>query len=237
MRFLLTNDDGIDAIGIKFLEKALLRYGDVVVVAPTYQQSAKSCSITCFQGVNIREIDENHLSLDGTPVDCVEAGCAMFPDIDVVISGCNNGYNLASDIIYSGTCGAAISGLLANKKTIAFSIGYPNDDPTKIEDYALKSLDFIFKNNLLSNDYYLNVNFPLNEYKGIKLTKVQKDLKESYYLKEKDGLSFFYRSRLNQSNEENIDNIAVEKGYISISPLSLLGFDEKTYKNISKKIK
>ena len=91
MNILLTNDDGIDSIGLKKLEKILSEYGNVYVVAPKTQQSGKACSISAFFGVCVNKIDNNHLAVEGTPVDCVEVACAMInKKIDLVVSGCNS---------------------------------------------------------------------------------------------------------------------------------------------------
>ena len=77
MNIVLTNDDGIDSLGLKKLESVLSKYGNVYVVAPSVQQSGKACSISAFFGITMNKIDNNHLSVDGTPVDCVEVACAL----------------------------------------------------------------------------------------------------------------------------------------------------------------
>jgi 5'-nucleotidase len=92
-------------------------------VAPAYQQSGKACSISTFLGITLKKIDNNHLSVDGTPVDCVEVACAMLnKKIDLVVSGCNSGYNLSQDVMYSGTCGACFQASLSKIPSIAFSV-------------------------------------------------------------------------------------------------------------------
>ena len=181
MNILLTNDDGIASLGLKKLEEVLSNYGNVYVVAPSTQQSGKACGISAFFGVCVNKIDNNHISVEGTPVDCVEVACAMInKKIDLVVSGCNSGYNLSQDIMYSGTCGACVQASLSKIPSIAFSVKN-KDYFHQIDKYAKQVLDFIFTNNLLDSSYFLNVNIPESESKGIKLTKVYEPIYESYY--------------------------------------------------------
>ena len=173
MNILLTNDDGINALGIKKVEEILSEYGNVYVVAPLVEQSGKGCSINAFKGVKIHKINNNHIAVEGSPVDCVEVALAMLDvNFDLVVSGCNNGYNLSQDVMYSGTCGACVQANLAKKKAIALSIkNYHYFDNL---DVVLKpTLDYVLKNDLLSENYFLNINFPTEvNHKGIKFTKV-----------------------------------------------------------------
>lgn len=234
-KILLTNDDGIDAVGIKNLEKVLLEYGDVYVYAPIEQQSAKSCSISCFLGNAVTKIDDHHFGVSGTPVDCVEVGLSLLTNVDIVVSGCNSGFNISSDILYSGTCGAATQGLLGNTKSIAFSIGY-SANKDNILTLAKLAMDYIIEHDLLSDQYYLNVNLPEADYKDIMITKLQTDLKESYYVGQiEDNKYHIYRKRINQNTDDiSYDYNAVMNGYISITPIGLLAFDNNSYKKIKK---
>ena len=158
MNILLTNDDGINALGIKKVEEILKQYGNVFVVAPLVEQSGKACSINAYRSVKIHKIDKNHIAVDGSPVDCVEVALSMLDvDFDLIVSGCNNGYNLAHDVMYSGTCGACVQALFACKKAIALSMKY-NQDVSLLDDLLPETLNYIFKNNLLSTNYFLNLN-------------------------------------------------------------------------------
>lgn len=126
MRILLTNDDGFNSEGIKVLEKVLCSYGhEVFVVAPSTQQSATSHCITIRKGVQITNFGENHYHILGTPADCIlygeRTGLISHDDIDLVISGINEGSNVSSDILYSGTLGAARQAVLEGFKAIALS--------------------------------------------------------------------------------------------------------------------
>lgn len=239
MNILLTNDDGIDSIGLKKLEKILSEYGNVYVVAPKTQQSGKACSISALFGVCVNKIDNNHLAVEGTPVDCVEVACAMInKKIDLVVSGCNSGYNLSQDIMYSGTCGACVQASFSKLSSIAFSVK-GKDYFEQVDKYAKEVLDFIFKNNLLDSSYFLNVNIPESDAKGIKLTKIYSPIYESYYEVLIDSETKKYvieRKPINVINNEDCDKVAVNNGYISITPLSQNLFKDELYQKIEEKI-
>ena len=130
MQVLLTNDDGIFAPGIAAMETALRPWADVMVVAPSMEQSGVSQSITFLRplvGHAVRQ--DGHLrgyAVDGTPADCVKLGvtqfCANRPD--VVISGINGGLNAGINVLYSGTVGGAMEGSLFGIPSIAVSLEF-----------------------------------------------------------------------------------------------------------------
>lgn len=240
MNILLTNDDGINSNGLLLLEKVLKKYGNVFVVAPSTQQSAKGCATTAFLGLKVKKIDNNHFSVDGTPVDCVEVGCALMNEnIDLVVSGCNNGHNLGIDIMYSGTCGACFQASLAKIPSIAFSCKN-SDYFYLIEKYAPMVLDYVFSKKLLNESYYLNVNFPtIEDSSNIKLTKIAQPVYETYFpikFESYDDTIIIDRKRITKFNDEIYDEVAIEKGYISITPLSQNLFKEEIYTKIYDKI-
>lgn len=239
MNILLTNDDGIDSLGLKKLEELLSNYGNVYVVAPLTQQSGKACGISAFFGVCVNKIDNNHLSVEGTPVDCVEVACAMInKKIDLVVSGCNSGYNLSQDIMYSGTCGACVQASLSKIPSIAFSVKN-KDYFHQIDKYAKEVLDYIFDNDLLDSSYFLNVNIPEGKSKGIKLTKVYGPIYETYYpilIDSETNKYIIERKAINGINNEDCDKVAVNNGYISLTVLSQNLFKDELYKKIKAKI-
>ena len=125
MRILLTNDDGIHAPGLALLEKVAAKLSDDVwVCAPTEEQSGAGHSLTLHMPVRLREHGERRFSVTGTPTDAINLALRkLFTDRkpDLVISGSNNGENLADDVTYSGTISAAMEGALAGIKAIALS--------------------------------------------------------------------------------------------------------------------
>ena len=139
-KILITNDDSYKSIGLKKLVKSAMRYGEVYVVAPKFQQSGKSHSLILRHSYECKKVEDiypgvNTWYVDATPADCVRtAKFYLNLDIDVVFSGINEGYNIGDDIIYSGTTAAATEGALAGYKSIAFSTAH--DGLEKIDENA-----------------------------------------------------------------------------------------------------
>jgi 5'-nucleotidase len=127
MRILITNDDGIHAPGLeacKEIGRAL--GGDVWVVAPESDQSGVSHSLSLNDPLRLREIDERHFAVKGTPTDCViMAARHIMPDKpELVLSGVNRGRNAAEDVTYSGTVAGAMEGTVLGIPSFALSQGY-----------------------------------------------------------------------------------------------------------------
>ncbi|MBM3525309.1 MAG: 5'/3'-nucleotidase SurE, partial [Alphaproteobacteria bacterium] len=124
-RILVTNDDGIDAPGIKVLEKAARRLSkDVWVVAPETEQSAVAHGLTIRRPLRIRRVAERRFAVDGTPTDAVLIAIGhIFKDRKptLCLSGVNRGANLGDDVTYSGTVAAAMEATLLGVPAIAFS--------------------------------------------------------------------------------------------------------------------
>ena len=165
MRILITNDDGIDAPGIKKLAEIAVRFGEVTVIAPDGQRSAASHQSTFGKPLVMKEHDlglkgVKAYALSGTPADCVRVGVIkmMDPAPDLVLSGINNGYNMASDIQYSGTVGAALEAAFYGIHSIAVSIG--NLDYMELVDKFLPELLEEYINKPLGKDQVWNINFP-----------------------------------------------------------------------------
>jgi 5'-nucleotidase len=221
MIIVLTNDDGIESSKLIYAKKILSKYGTVYTVAPKTEQSAKGMSLT-IGGFNYDKIDEYNYSIEGTPVDCVNfalGGLKLKPDF--LFSGVNNGYNLGFDIKYSGTVGACYQAQYFGFKTIAVSSDYKGS--IVLEKELEKTLDYIIENNLLSEDYTLNVNFPQEkdlESKGIMFTV---PYYRRYDYKPKMTESRYEPNRKLIWNDElpdDSDGCAIRNGYTSISKLS-----------------
>jgi 5'-nucleotidase len=149
-RILLTNDDGINAPGLKALEKIARQLSDDVwIVAPEQEQSGASHSLTLHMPLRVREVSDRVFAVTGTPTDCVMLAASIllpkerpspYPSparsgrgkrakhavverhsIDLVLSGVNRGSNAADDITYSGTVAAAMEGALIGIRSIALS--------------------------------------------------------------------------------------------------------------------
>ena len=133
LRVLISNDDGINAPGIKALERiARSLFGDVWIVAPEAEQSATGHSLTIRRPLRIRQVSERHFAVDGTPTDSVLLGINKIlagrrPDL--VLSGVNRGGNMGDDITYSGTVAAAMEATILGVPAIALSQYFTPDGP------------------------------------------------------------------------------------------------------------
>jgi len=128
MRILITNDDGIHAPGLAVLERiAKTLSDDIFIVAPESDQSGVSHSLTINDPLRLRKISGRHFAVKGTPTDCVIMGVRRLLDgvkPDLVLSGVNNGQNVAEDLTYSGTVAGALEGANLGLPSIALSQAY-----------------------------------------------------------------------------------------------------------------
>jgi 5'-nucleotidase len=131
MRILLTNDDGVNAPGLKTLEAiARILSDDIWIVAPAEENSGAGHSLTLSKPVRIRKHGEKHYSVAGTPTDSVMLALGVLmkdAKPDLILSGVNRGANLGDDVTYSGTVSAAMEGVLAGVRSIAMSQVYSKE--------------------------------------------------------------------------------------------------------------
>src|SRR5206468_11772229 len=174
-RILLTNDDGIHSHGLLTLERALREVGDVFVVAPAMEMSGASHSLTLSRPLRIRQIDERHWTVDGTPTDCVTLALNKIlpPESlpDICASGINHGGNLGDDATYSGTVAGALEATILGVPGLAFSLTvyshYDFSQSVKVaRDITRKALT-----EGLPKWTLLNINIPQGLPKGIRITK------------------------------------------------------------------
>lgn len=236
MNILLVNDDGYLAEGIQVLKKVASKYGRVVICAPKTEMSAKSCSITLGKEIPFKKVEEDVYYVEGTPADCANVGLtALGIDFDLVISGINNGFNISYDSLYSGTCGAALEALTHRVKAMAFSCLRNYDLVAKYFDQLFK---FIMDNDLLSLDYFLNINFPIgDEVKGITLAKECYRLDVKYLIEMENGLYPYREVQPDFKGFEDTDCYLVYHGYISVVPLQKTLFSESLFDQLKAKIK
>ncbi len=127
MRIFVTNDDGIDAEGLSALRDVLMKFGEVVVVAPDNERSAVGHSITLATPIRFRRVKRDGelfgYAVGGTPADCVKLGlCEILKGpVDLLVSGINRGSNLGINAFYSGTVAAALEGALFKIPSMAIS--------------------------------------------------------------------------------------------------------------------
>ena len=224
MRFLIVNDDGINAEGIKALAKWALQYGEVLVVAPKYEQSGKSHAIDFMNPIEIKRVafleGVEAWSMASTPADCVRFGIfGLHNKYDIVLSGINRGVNMSGDIIYSGTMGAIFEAGNQHHRGIAFSTTPENlEGATKYLDMAF---NYIMENNLFEYSDLYNVNIP-ETVKGIKITKQGDGYFSDAFYKIDENTYTQHGEMIADTNPEDHDrdSIAFADGFISVTPMT-----------------
>jgi Predicted acid phosphatase len=238
MNILLVNDDGYQADGLKKLRPHLEKFGTVYMVAPKTIMSGKSCSINLFEGQGddvCEKLDDYNYVLDGTPADCVTYGLKTLKlKIDLVVSGCNHGLNYSYYSLYSGTLGACMQALNFNTPAIAFSCPIKHYD--LINKETEKVLNYIFKNKLVSKNYFLSVNFPnTDKVKGIKLSELDLNNNDHYF--NRDDHCCYVNKDLNpEFQNKNGDLYHVLHGFISICPLGETLFNKDYLHEVEGKV-
>ncbi|QEH17265.1 5'/3'-nucleotidase SurE [Histophilus somni] len=226
MHILLSNDDGIQAEGIKTLAKELRKFAQVTVVAPDRNRSAASSSLTLVEPLRPMKLDNGDYSINGTPADCVHLALNGFlsGQIDLVVSGINAGVNLGDDVIYSGTVAAALEGRHLSLPAIAVSL----DGRQHYESAAIIVSQLIPKlyGQLLKNREIININvpdLPYSEIKGIKVCHLGYRAAAADIIKQKDprGEEIYWIGPIGlaENESEGTDFHAVKNGYVSITPI------------------
>ncbi|MDB5957730.1 MAG: surE [Ramlibacter sp.] len=176
MKILLSNDDGYQAPGIVALYEAIRELGEVEVVAPEHNNSAKSNALTLHAPLYVNEAGNGFRYVNGTPADCVHIALTGLLGYrpDLVVSGINNGANMGDDTIYSGTVGAAMEGYLFGVPAIAFSQtekGWAHLDAAARK--ARELVQFLAEHHRTDDAHWLlNVNIPNRPYEELKPYKV-----------------------------------------------------------------
>ncbi len=244
---LISNDDGIDAKGLKYLIEIAKSFGRVFVVAPEKGQSGMSHSISLTSPLRVRYIkqseDETICAVPGTPVDCVKLAInQLLPRTpDIMLSGINHGSNSAVSLIYSGTMGAAIEASLYGIQSIGFSVldHSPNANFDLVTKHAPKLIDKVLTEGLPPK-VSLNVNYPvidLDEFKGYKFCKQTKGVWNEDFEKRIDpyGREYFWLTGkfLNQEPDDtNTDEWALKNKYAAIVPVKIDFTEYQTLENI-----
>lgn len=234
LRILITNDDGFNAPGIQILEKiARTITDDVWVVAPAEEQSGKGHALTYRDPLRLKELSDKHYTVDGTPTDCVIIALRkLLKDHlpDFVLSGVNNGENIAESITHSGTIGAAMEATLHGVKAIALSQVsmecYPTDWSVT-EAYGETVLKKIISQEWQPNTL-LNVNFPLvkkGRVNGIRLVRHGRRSEMGGMVECLDprGLPYYWVGVLHNEMDppENTDLWGAINNYVTVTPINM----------------
>jgi len=221
MRILLTNDDGINAMGINALFEMLSEKHDVTIIAPDKERSAASHSVTLGKPLNVQKLANNRIAVYGTPTDCVllSVHALLNKSPDIILSGINHGPNLGDDVRYSGTVGAALEGAILEIPSASISfVDDKNHDLEAAKSFVIRLVEFIGKNDL-PQGVFLNVNI-CNNPKGVKLTKLGRR-KYIDVVDCQDKGRYVIKGVPESKMVEGTDGKAIEDGFISVTPLKV----------------
>ncbi|GIV57214.1 MAG: 5'-nucleotidase SurE [Rhodothermaceae bacterium] len=232
---LISNDDGIDAPGIRALAEALAGLGTLYIAAPITEQSAVGHAITVRDPVRVRPWPfegvpgvEAAYAVSGTPADCVKLAIdKLVPRRpDLVVSGINQGPNTAVNVIYSGTVSAATEAAILGIDAVAVSLcQWEGGDFGPAGHYARRIAEQVLRRGLPPG-LLLNVNvpaLPLDQIRGIRTTRQARSRWEESFIDRVDPANrpYYWLSGrfVNLDDGENTDLAAVEQGYVSVTPI------------------
>ena len=240
-RILICNDDGIDAEGIKILEEETRKIcPDVWVVAPDRQKSSsghahvssmllpRDCTFS-EEVPQIKKIDDRHFAIDGTPGDCVYMALRFLfgnRHPDLLLTGVNIGRNLAEDVTYSGTIGAAMEGIIRGVPAIAFSqhMGQKSSPDWDASRHFIRPLLERLTKFSLPINTLMNVNFPdcpVDKVRGVELSRIGE------WRFTENPPEYKLRSRQNYIEQEMeqsafpADYEVIAENKISVTPISI----------------
>jgi 5'-nucleotidase len=243
MRILITNDDGIHAEGLGVCEQiGRALSDDIWVIAPEYDQSGVSHSLSLNDPLRLREIGERHFAVKGTPTDCVIMGARhILKDRppDLVLAGVNRGRNAGEDVIYSGTVAGAVEGTILGIPSLALSQAYLSHSRQPPHwDTAIAFAPDIIRRVLakgIPRDVLINVNFPScapADVKGIAVTAQGRRRQERLQVDAREdgrGNAYYWIGYVRSGGTppgDGTDLSALAANRIAVTPLGLDMTDE-----------
>lgn len=230
-KILVTNDDGIDAPGIRHLWNAVKGIGEIAIVAPTSEKSGSGVGLTLKQPLTIQPVkwdgETSAWKINGTPADCVRfALSVLFKEKpDLIISGINRGSNSGRNVLYSGTVGGVIEGALKGIFGIAFSCeSFDQPNYAHVESYILPIVQHFLLNPQEAGTV-LNVNFPEIEgpFKGLKLARQGRGFwaENPERRVHPDGDDYYWHGGkwVHHDEPEESDVALLKQGYITAVPI------------------
>jgi 5'-nucleotidase len=227
---LVSNDDGVRAPGIVALAQALREVADVVVAAPDRERSATSHSISLDRPLRVDELEPGVFSIDGTPVDCVYlAVLHLVPRPPALcVSGINDGYNLGSDVFYSGTVAAALEAALRGVPAIAVSLERRRpQDFSQAARFAQALVAEVLARGeeAIPRGALLNVNLPAGVVKEFEVTRLGQRVYRDQVVVREDlrGRAYYWIGGPEEEGTDapGSDCTAVRAGLTSVTPLAL----------------
>lgn len=223
MRILVCNDDGIYSPGIAALAEVAAAYGTVRIVAPNVEQSSMGHAITANRPMSYRRTKIGGFDayrVNGTPADCVALGTHHWEKVDVVLSGCNLGFNIGNGIWHSGTLSAAKQAVILGLRGIAFSVPAGLEDFSAVKPWLHRALDVLLPESDLP---LVNVNLPRDP-RGLVWTRVSVLKYDGVIVPTKDPYGrelYWFSVKPIEGAEEGTDRWAVEQHWVSMTPISL----------------
>lgn len=233
MRVLVSNDDGVDAPGIRILADGLRAAGhDVLVVAPDRDRSGASNSLTLDMPVRVFQQDDTTWRVFGTPTDCVHVAITgmLQQEPDIVVSGINNAANLGDDVIYSGTVAAAMEGRFLGLPAVAVSLVTSGHVGHHYETAARAAAEIIarLRTDPLPADTMLNVNvpdLPWDQVRGFEVSRLGNRHRAEACVPQTDprGRQWWWIGAAGPEQDAGpgTDFHAVRTGHISITPIQV----------------
>ncbi len=246
--FLLSNDDGVHAPGIRQLAASVREFGDVVIVAPHVERSASSHAISIHSPLRMEEIETGIYAVEGTPADCIMIACRKLlrRKPNWVLSGINRGANLGIDTIYSGTVAAAMEGVMHGIPAVAVSsfgkareiLNY--EAAGRVVQELIKSQD-VFAELLQQGLLNVNVpNLPFEQIKGIRVAGLGKRMYDEEMQEGTDprGRPYYWIGAGGDmfADIENSDCILLEQGFVTVSVLRPCLLDEQSNARLEERI-
>ena len=238
-KILITNDDGYESPALLALIDALKGLGHITIVAPATEKSACGHSLTLTRPLSFVGVEDDFYKLDdGTPSDCIYLALySIFENEkpDLIVSGINIGSNMGEDITYSGTASAAMEGILHGVPSIAISqvvdFSKPLGDLSLAKETIRDIVSKIFSGKFPLNEReFLNINIPRdvdNAPMAVTYAGYRYYANDAHLHRNPRGLEYYwlgthpleYKNRPNQSRMSDFE--AIEKGYISITPVKV----------------
>ena len=232
MSILLSNDDGVRAPGLTALASVLATRNELQVIAPTYDRSGVSNCLTLDRPLQVEELSNRYIGVDGTPTDCIHLGTSGIycPVPERVISGINYGANMGDDVLYSGTVAAAMEGRFLARPAIAVSLatGKPREANVDFDAAAAIFMALLgwIETLVLPAATVLNINIPdlpATDIRGVKFTTLGRRLKSENPVRTENprGKTVYWIGRAGGPVEDTpgTDFHEVANGYISITPI------------------
>ncbi|MBZ0186407.1 MAG: 5'/3'-nucleotidase SurE [Candidatus Obscuribacterales bacterium] len=251
MKILVSNDDGVFAPGIRALAKRLAENDthEVYVVAPDRERSATGHSLTLHKPLRVKEVElEGNVkaawSTTGTPSDCVKLAISTLLPVepDLVISGINNGANLGSEILYSGTVAAAMEGSFLNVGSIAVSLAHEGrgQQYELACEFVVRFVECYPRLGLLPS-ILININVPsvsMEEFNGIAITELGLRMYNDWFEHRHDprGNDYYWLAghAIKEGEKESSDAHAIAQNQISITPVSFQWTDRNSLENLKQ---